>query len=132
MKHCMIKGNQNPPLAKQFGKLVVFWDTLICKLKEKVVLLSPDKGNGVVILDIQDYQQSMQHLFADRTKFRVLQEDPTNRRFKSLQEHICKLRERGEISKTDFQMMFPKNAKIDRPTDRPKCTKSLTGFHHYD
>ena len=27
-----MKGNQNPPLAKQFGKLVVFWDTLFYKI----------------------------------------------------------------------------------------------------
>ena len=28
MEHYIVKGNQNPPLVKQFGKLVVFWDTL--------------------------------------------------------------------------------------------------------
>ena len=28
MEHYIMKGNQNPPLVKQFGKLVVFWDTL--------------------------------------------------------------------------------------------------------
>ena len=54
---------------------------VIRDLKEKVVLLGPDKGNGVVVMDIQDYKQSMQQLFADRTKFRTLDEDPTNTRF---------------------------------------------------
>ena len=97
----------------------------IRELREKVTLLSPDKGNGVVILDIQDYQRSMQHLFADRTKFRVLQEDPTNGRFSSLQQYIRKLRKRGEISEADFQTMFPKNAKIGRAHGSAKIHKEF-------
>ena len=38
-------------------------------LKERVVLLTPDKGNGVVILGKADYESSIEQLFADRTKF---------------------------------------------------------------
>ena len=36
---------------------------VIRELKEKVVLLTPDKGNGVVILNINDYKDSMHALF---------------------------------------------------------------------
>ena len=57
---------------------------IIRDLKEKVVLLGPDKGNGVVIMDIQDYKQSTHQLFADRTKLKILEDDPTNTRFTSL------------------------------------------------
>ena len=35
---------------------------IIRDLKEKVVLLGPDKGNGVVIMDIQDYKQSIHEI----------------------------------------------------------------------
>ena len=98
---------------------------IIRDLKEKVVLLSPDKGNGVVIMDIQDYQHSMQHLFADRTKFRILQEDPTNKRFASLQEYIRKLKKRGEINEAEYRTMFPKNAKIGRAHGSAKVHKEF-------
>ena len=56
----------------------------ITTLKEKVVLLSPDKGNGVVLLDKADYTESLDQLFADRSKFQILAEDPTNTRLKSI------------------------------------------------
>ena len=98
---------------------------LIRDLKEKIVLLSPDKGNGVVIMDIHDYKQSMQHLFADRTKFRILEEDPTNKRFATLQDYIRKLKKRGEITEADYKMMYPKNAKIGRAHGSAKVHKEF-------
>ena len=94
-------------------------------MKEKVVLLGPDKGNGVVVMDISDYKESMQHLFADRSKFRILQEDPTNSRFTSLQEFLRKLKNRGEISETEHKEMFPKNAKIGRAHGSAKVHKEF-------
>ena len=42
--------------------------------------MAPDKGNGVVLLDKVDYTNSFEllNLFEDRTKFRILKEDPRN------------------------------------------------------
>ena len=98
---------------------------VIRDLKEKVVLLSPDKGNGVVVMDIVDYKQSMQQLFADRTKFRTLDEDPTNTRFATLQKYICKLKKRGEITEAEYNVMYPKNAKIGRAHGSAKVHKEF-------
>ena len=98
---------------------------IIRKLKEKVVLLGPDKGNGVVIMDINDYKDSMSHLFEDRSKFRILQDDPTNTRFNSLQDFLRKLRKRGEIDEEEFKAMFPKNAKIGRAHGTAKVHKEF-------
>ena len=89
------------------------------------MLLGPDKGNGVVVMDIQDYKQSMQQLFADRTKFRTLDEDPTNTRFATLQKYICKLKKRGEITEADYNVMYPKNAKIGRAHGSAKVHKEF-------
>ena len=101
---------------------------LIRELEEKVVLLSPDKGNGVVIMDITDYTQSMQQLFTDRSKFRNLQDDPTNSRFNSfnsLQNYSRKLKKRGEINDEEFKVMYPENAKIGRPHGTAKVHKEF-------
>ena len=99
---------------------------IIRDLKEKVVLLGPDKGNGVVIMDIQDYRQSMHQLFADRTKFKILEDDPTNTRFASLQNFVRELKKRGEINDTEYKMMYPKNAKIGRAHGSAKVHKEFT------
>ena len=76
-------------------------------------------------MDIYDYNQSMAHLFSDRTKFRILQEDPTNKRFTTLQNYIRKLKKNGEISEADYDIMYPKNAKIGRAHGSAKVHKEF-------
>ena len=98
---------------------------IIKGLKEKVVLLSPDKGNGVVIMNIQDYKESMHHLFADRQKFQILAEDPTNTRFATIQDYVRKLRNRNEITEDEYKMMYPKNAKVGRAHGSAKVHKQF-------
>ena len=72
-----------------------------------------------------NYNVSMHNLFADRTKFKIVSEDPTNSRIVTLQNFIRKLRDRGEISETDFQVMYPKNAKIGRAHGTAKIHKEF-------
>ena len=38
---------------------------IIQQLRQKVAILKPDKGNGVVLLDNQDYVNSVEQLFKD-------------------------------------------------------------------
>ena len=97
----------NQQMYKDAKKVKIIQD-----LKEKVVLLSPDKGNGVVIMDRKDYVESMEALFADRTKFRIIKEDPTHSRMSILQNYIRMLKKTGQIDDQQYKMMYPKNAKI--------------------
>ena len=96
----------------------------IRNLKERVVLLAPDKGNGVVILEKDDYKGSIEELFADRTKFRILEEDPTNSRLTTLQNFLKALKKRGEISEEELKVMYPDNAKVGRAYGMTKVHKS--------
>ena len=98
---------------------------IIKDLKKKVVLLSPDKGNGVVVMDILDYKQSMSHLFSDRQKFHILAEDPTNTRFASIQSYVRSLRKRNEITEDEYKLMYPKNAKVGRAHGSAKVHKQF-------
>ena len=41
-----------------------------------IVIMKPDKGNGVVILDKNDYNQKTDTILADTLKFQLLNEDP--------------------------------------------------------
>ena len=85
---------------------------IINNLKKDVVILSPDKGSGIVLLDINEYKESMHMLFADRSKFRIRDTDPTNSRLPTLQNYIRKIHKRGEVDDEVFKNIYPKNAKI--------------------
>ena len=50
---------------------------IIQQLRKNVAILKPDKGNGIVLLDIKDYSNSVEHLFKDPKKFQILDTDPT-------------------------------------------------------
>ena len=42
-----------------------------------IVIIRPDKGNGVVVMDKVIYNQQMYALLSDKNKFKKLSEDPT-------------------------------------------------------
>ena len=46
-------------------------------IKEKCLILKPDKGQGIVLIDKIKYYDSMERLFNDTSKFTLLKEDPT-------------------------------------------------------
>ena len=76
-------------------------------------------------MDIEDYPDSMHQLFANRRKFRISSEDPTNTRFTSLQNNIQKLKSRNEISEHDHKLMFLKAAKIGKAHGSAKVHKEF-------
>ena len=43
--------------------------------RDRCMILKPDKGQGIVLINTADYYQSLERLFGDRKKFEVL--DPT-------------------------------------------------------
>ena len=57
--------------------------------------MKPDKGNGVVILDRKLYDNAIQELILDTSKFEKLNEDPTLKREASLQRFLCKLKQKN-------------------------------------
>ena len=95
----------------------------IRNLREKVVLLYPDKVNGVVIIDKSDYVQTMEHLLADRTNFKVVKEDPTTVRLTTLQNYVRMLRNTNQINDEEYIMIYPKSAKIGRVNGSAKVHK---------
>ena len=48
------------------------------------IITKPDKGNGVVIVDRKLYDNAIQEIIADTSKFQKLNEDPTLKREASL------------------------------------------------
>ena len=50
-----------------------------------IIITKLDKGNGVVILDRKLYDNAIQKIISDSSKFEKLNEDPTLKREASLQ-----------------------------------------------
>ena len=50
-----------------------------------IIIAKPDKGNGVVILDRKLYDNAIQEIISDTSKFELLNEDLTLKRKTSLQ-----------------------------------------------
>ena len=53
-----------------------------------IVITKPGKGNGVVILDRKFYDNAIQEIISDTSKFNKLNEDPTLKREASLQRFL--------------------------------------------
>ena len=98
---------------------------IIQELRKNVAILKPDRGNGIVLFDTKDYTNSVEHLFKDPKRFQILDTDPTITRMKSLQSYLRTLLQKNEITKTEFDLMRPKNAKPARAHGLPKIHKEF-------
>ena len=88
----------------------------IRNLQDKYMILKPDKGQGVVLIKKSDYQQSMERLFSYQRKFKVLNEDPSIRNLRTVQNYLNTLYDRGEITELENKEMrpkFPQTARTD-------------------
>jgi len=61
--------------------------------KDKSIVVSKaDKGNAVVVQDISDYKQKIGELISNRAKFERLDENPTIKRERNLNNYLRSLR----------------------------------------
>ena len=98
---------------------------IIKSLRKKFAILKPDKGNGIVLLKNEDYYNCVQRIFDDRTKFEVVEKDPTVANLKTLQTYLNKLEDRKEISEEVKQRIRPKCGKYGRAHGQPKMHKAF-------
>ena len=96
---------------------------VIKSLREKFAILKPDKGNGIVLLKNEDYVSCVQSIFDDRTKFQVVDKDPTVTNLKTVQTYLNKLEDRKEISQEVKNRVRPMFAKYGRAHALPKIHK---------
>ena len=61
-----------------------------------------DKGNEVAILDRKLYDNAIQEIISDTSKFEKLNEDPTLRREASLQRFLRKLKQKNLFNKNVY------------------------------
>ena len=98
---------------------------IIKHLRKTLVIMKPDKGNGIVLLNKEDYTNSMENLLSKKTKFKQLDSDPTITRLSSLQSYLHKLENNNEITEAEFKAMRPQNARSTKATGFPKIHKQF-------
>ena len=72
-----------------------------------IVITKPDKSNGVVILDGKLYNNAIEEIISDTSKFEKLNEDPTLKREVSLQCFLHKLKQKNFFNETEYDKLYP-------------------------
>ena len=119
MAHCSFLNNHKSEETKDEGKSHLFYlaYSYFCNyipfpriIRERrvlqnlrknkdIVITKPDKGNGVVILNRKLYNNAIQEIISDTSKFEKLNEIPTSNREASLQRFLHKLKQKNFLSK---------------------------------
>ena len=81
------------------------------------MILKPDKGQGIVLIDKINYYNSMERIFNGKTKFKVVNNDPTFHNLASVQN--------------DKMEMKPKSARLGRAHGLPKIHKDYTNIPNF-
>ena len=74
--------------------------------KTDLVIIKPDKGNGVVILDKNDYNTKSFDILSDYTKFRILNNDTLDTNENKLNRILRKLLKQGHITNDLYNELF--------------------------
>ena len=92
-----------------------------------IVVIRPDKGRGVVILDKSDYVSKVNDVLQDETKFVRILDDPFQimlRLKRRLNTFICSLRKKGKISEDDYKRLHISSAAPGKLYGLPKVHKT--------
>ena len=95
------------------------------RLRERCMILKPDKGQGVVLIGMNDYIHSLKRIFDDTSKFKVRTDDPTLRNLSNVQSYLNTLLARDEITEEQKKSMRPKAAHLGRANGLPKIHKQF-------
>ena len=61
---------------------------IIQNLTEEFMILEPDKGQGIVLVNKDDYIRNMECLFSDKTNFQVLDKDANIQSLNTIQNYL--------------------------------------------
>ena len=104
-----------------------FYETLQNSRQDKnIIILKPDKGNGIVILNKTEYIQKMEDILDDRSKFQILKEDWLKEIIKQedkINRLATKLKKEKEISDQQYDYLHTSGSKPGILYGLPKVHK---------
>ena len=87
-----------------------------------IVILKPDKDNGVVVLNRADYIEGILNILNDTNKVKELDNDPTIIKEGKLQRFLRDLKKHGKIDKDIYSAIYPSGS-------QPACIYGLPKMH---
>ena len=87
-----------------------------------IIITKPNKGNGVVILNRKLYDNAIQEITSDTSKFEKLTENPTLKREASLQRFLRKLKQKY-FNQNEYDKLYPSGSAPARIYGTPKMHK---------
>jgi len=94
------------------------------KKKQNIVILKPDKGNGVVVLERMTYDNGILKIINDTSKFRPFKEDPTLLREGRLQRFLRKLLKNDHLDSCVCDKIYPSGSQPAPIYGLPKMHKA--------
>ena len=70
--------------------------------------------NGVVFLDGKPYNNAIEEIISDTSKFKKLNEDPTLKHEASLQRFLRKLKQKNFFKEIEYDKLYPSGSALDR------------------
>ena len=106
-----------------------------------IVIMKPDKENGVVNLSKDDYNKKMDEILSDTSKFELLNDDATKltlKRESQVKTLLMKLKADNCINERTYNELYPTGTRIGILYGLPKIHKSsiplrpiLSSINHY-
>ena len=119
LAHCYVSSYR--PSAADLKKHKVLKEL---RKNRNLVILKPDKGNGVVVLDRLDYDNGILKIISDTSKFRPIKDDPTLLREGRLQRLLRKLKNSGHLDNDVYNNICPKVPSPPESMASRRCTRN--------
>ena len=88
-----------------------------------IIITTPNKGNGIVILDWKLYDNTIEEIIWDTSKFEKLSEDPPLKCKASLQCFLHKLKQKNFFNEIKYDELYPSGSTPARICGTPKLHK---------
>ena len=112
---------------------------------KSIVILKPNKGSGVVILDKTDYVNKMNNILDNETKFQKISDvngyDIARNLEQKLRKYLLAIKKKGVISQEVYSKLYPNGSTVCMIYGLPKIHKenlplrpvlSAIGTHNYN
>ena len=90
--------------------------------------LPADKGKATVVLDIEEYEEKVTSMLADKKTYEELSSDPTPKYNRKLVTILSTLKKAGKISEGKYKWLYPTAENIPRLYCTPKIHKTGTSL----
>ena len=86
--------------------------------------MKPDKGNGVVILNRKLYNNTIEEIIPDTSRFEKLNEEPMLKREASLQRFLHKLKQKNFFNEIEYDKLYSSGS-------APACIYGTPKMHKF-